>query len=74
VEEGDDEETTVDTAAEDNLAMNLNPEAVDTRGGMLNGVDDLEPAPGDLDDDDGDDDFSAIDEEEDDLGGIAGAR
>jgi hypothetical protein len=74
VEEGDDEETTVDTAAEDNLAMNLNPEAEDTRGGMLNGVDDLEPAPGDLDDDDGDDDFSAIDEEEDDLGGIAGAR
>ena len=46
MEEGDDEETTVDTAAEDNLAMNLNPEAEDTRGGMLNGVDDLEPRTG----------------------------
>lgn len=67
VEEGDDEEEAVDTSAEDNLAMKLNPEAEDTRGGMISGVDDLGPAPGDIDDDeDGDDD------DDDDV--VAGAR
>mmetsp|Transcript_13915 Transcript_13915/g.33638 ORF Transcript_13915/g.33638 Transcript_13915/m.33638 type:complete len:747 (-) Transcript_13915:312-2552(-) len=52
MEEGDDEETRVDTAADDNMAMNLNPEAEDTRGGIVSGVDDLEPAVGDVDDED----------------------
>ena len=40
--EGDDEEEAVDNSAEDNLAMKLNPEAEDTRGGMISGVDDLD--------------------------------
>ena len=67
VEEGDDEEARVDTAADDNMAMNLNPEAEDTRGGVvgiINGVDDFEPAPGDIDDDD--DDMADDDDDDDD--------
>ena len=67
VEEGDGEDDAVDTAAEDNFAMNLNPEAEDTRGGMIKGVDDIRAKPEDFDDDDeGEDD-------EDELG-VSGAR
>ena len=74
VEEGDDEDIQVDTAADDKLAMNLNPEAEDTRGGIagiINGVDDFEPAPGDLDDEDEDDDFD--DDFDDDDGPVKSA-
>ena len=67
VEEGDGDDDAVDTSADDNFAMNLNPEAEDTRGGMLKGVDDIQAKPEDFDDDDeGDDD--------DDELGVSGAR
>ena len=52
VEEGYGDDDAVDTSADDNFAMNLNPEAEDTRGGMLKGVDDIQAKPEDFDDDD----------------------
>ena len=47
--------------------MNLNPEAEDTRGGMLKGVDDIQAKPEDFDDDD-------EGEDDDDELGVSGAR
>ena len=68
VEEGDEEEASVDSAANDGFATNMNPEAEDTRGGLVKGVDDFQAKPEDFDDDDeGDDD-------EDDEMGVSGAR
>ena len=67
VEEGDGDDDTVDTAADDNFAMNLNPEAEDTRGGMIKGVDDIRAKPEDFDDDD-------EGEDDDDELGVSGAR
>jgi hypothetical protein len=49
VEEGDEEETREDTSSEDKFAMKGNPEAEDTRGGMLKGVDDIMAKPEDFD-------------------------
>ena len=67
VEEGDGDDDAVDTSADDNFAMNLNPEAEDTRGGMLKGVDDIQAKPEDFDDDD-------EEEDDDDELGVSGAR
>ena len=67
VEEGDGDDDTVDTSADDNFAMNLNPEAEDMRGGMLKGVDDIQAKPEDFDDDD-------EGEDDDDELGVSGAR
>ena len=53
------------------MPPNLNPEAEDTRGGMLKGVDDIQAKPEDFDDDDeGEDD----DDELGVSGGVAGGR
>ena len=58
----------MDSAANDGFATNMNPEAEDTRGGLVKGVDDFQAKPEDFDDDDeGDDD-------EDDEMGVPGAR
>ena len=66
VEEGDDEDVSVDMSVDDNFAMNLNPEAEDMRGGMIKGVDDIQAKIEDFDDEDEDDD--------DDELGVSGAR